>query len=111
MEGAKNDENATFALLMHAYDKAVSFPFLPCFCCLFLASSRFLINTEKDRSDINFSIVDQKIKLTDRKHPWQKRGLSCLISFTRIRPYPIASHSNHIVVNRARQFVSNRDRP
>ena len=26
--GAENDENATFALLMHANDKALSFPFL-----------------------------------------------------------------------------------
>ena len=29
MEGVENEENATFALLMHAYDKALSFPFLP----------------------------------------------------------------------------------
>ena len=29
MGGAVHDENATFALLMYAYEKALSFPFLP----------------------------------------------------------------------------------
>ena len=57
MEGVENEENATFALLMHAYDKALSFPFLP---LPLLPSFRFLINTEKDRINIQFSIVDQR---------------------------------------------------
>ena len=59
MEGVENEENATFALLMQAYDKALSFPFLP---LPLLPSFRFLINTEKDRNiKIQFSIVDQRI--------------------------------------------------
>ena len=58
MEGVENEENATFALLMHAYDKALSFPSLP---LPLLPSFRFLINTEKDRIEIQFSIVDQRI--------------------------------------------------
>ena len=58
MEGVEKEENATFALLMHAYDKALSFPFLP---LPLLPFFRFLINTEKDRIKIQFSIVDQRI--------------------------------------------------
>ena len=63
MEGVENEENATFALLMHAYDKALSFPFLP---LPLLPSLRFLINTEKDRIKIQFSIVDQRISFIYR---------------------------------------------
>ena len=64
IEGVENEENATFALLMHAYDKALSSPFLP---LPLLPSFRFLINTEKDRINIQFSIiVDQRIKFIYR---------------------------------------------
>ena len=108
IEGVENEENATFALLMHAYDKALPPPpFLP---LPLLPSFRFLINTEKDRINIQFSIVDQRIKFiyrarcvycTDRKHPWQKRGVSCLIAFTLIRSHPIASNSHRLVINRS----------
>ena len=55
MEGVENEENVTFALLMHAY---LPLPLLPSF--------RFLINTEKDRIYIQFSIVDQRIKFICR---------------------------------------------
>ena len=58
MEGVENEENATFALFMHAYDKSFSLPFQP---LPLLQSFRFLINTEKDRIKIQFSIVDQRI--------------------------------------------------
>ena len=54
MEGVENEENATFALLMHAYDKALSFPFLP---LPLLPSFRFLINTEKDLLKFSFLLL------------------------------------------------------
>ena len=63
IKGVENEENATFALLMHACDKALSSPFLP---VPLLPSFRFLINTEKDRINIQFSIVDQRIKFIYR---------------------------------------------
>ena len=36
--------------------------------------------------------------------------MACLITITRIRSHPIVSNSHNLVVNRARQFFSNRNR-
>ena len=64
MEGAEHNEKCNICkLLMYAYDKSYASPFYPCLCCSFLASFRFLINTENDRIGVYFSIVDQRIKL------------------------------------------------
>ena len=63
MEGADNDENATFALLMNAYDKALSFPFLPLPLLPFPGILQISNLYRKDRIDVYLSIVDQRIKL------------------------------------------------
>ena len=58
MTGAENDANE---VPTQGLVKPLSF--YPCLCYHFLASLRFLITTEKDRIDVYFSIVDQRIKL------------------------------------------------
>ena len=86
---------------MYAYDKSYASPFYPCLCCSFLASFRFLINTENDRIGVYISIVDAAFTLITIR----PRLVSWCSSWTnrdyRIQSYQIVSHLDVNRDNRA----------